>query len=79
MKFFTLPVALVIAALPCLLAASVYGRQAAPPARQAWEYKQSCKPKDDDMNRLGAEGWEMVSAIYTGNTGVTCLFYKRAR
>ena len=78
MKHFTLPAALLVAAVLCLLAATVYGRQASTSARQTWEYKQSCKPKDDEMNRLGAEGWEMVTGFQSGN-GVTCLFYKRAR
>lgn len=40
-----------------------------------WEYKESCSPKD--MDKLGAEGWELATA--TQNGVVVCLFYKRQK
>jgi hypothetical protein len=41
-----------------------------------WEYKQTCKFSDAD--KLGADGWEMVSAASSGEV-VTCFYFKRAK
>jgi membrane protease YdiL (CAAX protease family) len=63
--------------LCCLLFALVgwtAGRATAP-APVSWEYKESCSPKD--MDKLGAEGWELVAAAQNGV--VVCLFYKRQK
>jgi hypothetical protein len=63
--------------LLCLLFALVgwtTGRSTATAPVQ-WEYKESCSPKD--MDKLDAEGWELVAAAQNGV--VVCLFYKRQK
>jgi hypothetical protein len=42
---------------------------------QVWEYKETCSVKD--LDRLGAEGWELSAATSSG--AVTCLFFKRPK
>jgi hypothetical protein len=42
-------------------------------SRAKWEYMQTCKYSE--LNKLGAEGWELVTA--TGGDGVTCFYLKR--
>ena len=69
-------VALLAAAILFACALTIYGRQQQTAAHVAWEYKVSCSPKESGMNKLGAEGWELLSA--TGS-GTVCLFYKRAK
>ncbi|HWQ36936.1 MAG TPA: hypothetical protein VNQ79_29160 [Blastocatellia bacterium] len=51
------------------------GAVSAKPAATTWEYIQTCNPKE--MNKLGQDGWELVSATHTG-VGV-CLFFKRPK
>lgn len=43
-------------------------------SRTRWEYTQTCK--FNEVTKLGAEGWELVTA--TGGEGVTCFYLKRA-
>jgi hypothetical protein len=53
------------------------------PPRQRWEYETLCLDVEDDaeqekaaMNKLGAEGWELVST-YRLSDGGTYFFFKR--
>jgi hypothetical protein len=62
----------------CLLVLTVYGRQPQTPSFVVWEYKQSCNLKESEMNKLGVEGWELVTSSYSG-VAVACLFYKRQK
>jgi hypothetical protein len=67
------------AAAIVLIALTVYGRQQqVPAAHTVWEYKDSCNLKESEMNKLGADGWELVTSRSAGGT-VTCLIYKRAK
>jgi len=49
--------------------------QMQPRPSQQWEYRQTCR--FDDANKLGADGWEMVTA--TGGSAVTCFYFKRQK
>lgn len=44
--------------------------------RQRWEYQETCLSKD--LNELGANGWELVSATNQSND-VKCFYLKRSR
>ena len=72
----TLYIAVSVAVI--LAAVSVYGRQPQSPTHTVWEYKDSCNLKESEMNKLGAEGWELVTARSAGGT-IMCLIYKRAK
>lgn len=65
-------------AVVLLFALTVYARQSQTGARATWEYKDSCNLKESEMNKLGAEGWELVTAHSAGGT-INCLVYKRAK
>jgi hypothetical protein len=69
MRTRILLVALLLVSLLC--AGFAYQAQ---PGRTKWEYAQTCKVTE--MNKLGAEGWELVTA--TGGEGVTCFYFKRS-
>jgi hypothetical protein len=54
------------------------GQKKEPAKPQAWEYQYVNNPREDHINRLGAEGWEMVGFIQ--NQGYPKEFYfKRAK
>ena len=61
--------ALLLVSLVCV----GFARQASPPV--LWEYHTDCGRVQ--LNKLGAEGWELVTATQDGN--VTCLYFKRRR
>jgi hypothetical protein len=44
--------------------------------QRQWEYQQTCTAKD--LNTLGANGWELVSASSL-TTDVTCFYLKRPK
>ena len=47
-------------------------------ARVAWEYRSAVNVPEQDLNKLGAEGWEMVG--FTIDQSQNRVFYfKRAR
>jgi hypothetical protein len=63
--------------LAALLLVSVvcvgFARQAR--ERTAWEYHTACgRP---ELNKLGADGWELATATQDGN--VVCLYFKRPK
>jgi hypothetical protein len=43
--------------------------------RVVWEYHTTCGRVD--LNKLGWDGWELVTATQDGN--VTCLYFKRPK
>ncbi len=43
--------------------------------RPAWEYHTACGRVE--LNKLGAEGWELAAATQDGN--VPCLYFKRRK
>lgn len=64
-----LPAALLLVSLVCV----GFARQAR--ERAAWEYHTTCARVD--LNKLGADGWELATATQDGN--VTCLYFKRPK
>jgi hypothetical protein len=70
MRTRTLLVALLLLSLLCV--GFAYRTQQ---NRTQWEYTQTCK--FNEMNKLGVEGWELVTA--TGGEGVTCFYLKRVK
>ncbi len=44
----------------------------------AWEYKITGGISQEDMNKLGAEGWELA-AIYAPNVDNLALYFKRLK
>ena len=69
-----LTAALLLASLLCVVG---FARQAQP-ERAVWEYKAHCGRVDIvELNRLGAEGWEMAAATQEG--AVACVFFKRRK
>lgn len=68
---------LVFAAL-CLGGWTSYGeKQSLKPARATWEYKILQGVTEEQLNQLGAGGWELV-AVAAGN-GQVSHYFKRAR
>ena len=61
--------ALLLASLVCV----GFARQA--PERTVWEYHAACGRVE--LNKLGAEGWNLASAPQEGS--VTCLYFKRRK
>lgn len=57
-----------------VIVAFVAGFSAA--GRQRWEYQQTCIAKD--LNELGANGWELVSAT-NESSDVKCFYLKRSK
>lgn len=53
-------VASVALALCCLASVLDSAEGEAPKAVPKWEYKKVWRPYEDELNKLGAEGWEMV-------------------
>jgi Domain of unknown function (DUF4177) len=52
--------------------------------KTVWEYKQVIRnlaeskiPSEDELNRLGKEGWELVTVFV--NAGHLCLYFKRPK
>ena len=43
--------------------------------RAVWEYHTTCNRIP--LNKLGEEGWELVTATQDGN--ITCLYFKRRK
>ena len=43
--------------------------------RAAWEYHTACGRVE--LNKLGADGWELATATQDGN--VVCLYFKRPK
>ncbi len=50
---------------------------APPPPGPAWEYKTVVESRDADLNFLGADGWELVSAI--PQPGDRAVYYFKRR
>lgn len=42
-----------------------------------WEYLTHTFVSVNDLNKLGEDGWELVSAAYISNRRCTALFFKR--
>ena len=42
-----------------------------------WEYLAYQRCNQDELTKLGADGWELVSAVYDSNRMVTVLYFKR--
>ena len=58
--------------LGCLLCVG-FARQA--PGRAGWEYHTACGRVE--LNKLGADGWELATATQDGN--IVCLYFKRPK
>ncbi|MCT9932476.1 hypothetical protein N5079_19935 [Planotetraspora sp. A-T 1434] len=41
-----------------------------------WEYR-AINARDADLNKLGADGWELTAAIYNPDRMFTVLYFKR--
>lgn len=73
-----LSLSLIVAVLMCMAAWNVYAQRSVP-LRQNWEYKVDLEGKLD-LNSLGAQGWELVTAVCVGNNASNCwLYLKRPR
>jgi hypothetical protein len=81
---------LTLAVVLCLLLLSVAGWTMSRPATQQWEYrivylKDGNRPdkKQDEVNALGSQGWELVSVergSYSGSSfDSVSLFFKRQK
>jgi hypothetical protein len=56
---------------------TVYGQKKSA-ARQAWEYRGGQNLTEEQLNALGAEGWEMVS-FSMDETRAVYFYFKRAK
>ena len=65
---------LVIGAI-LMVAIVSWGNQAAPKANEGkrWEHKIAYTASEDELNRLGAQGWELAAAYSTASTPY-CVF-----
>ena len=54
-------------------------RQVQPTGDASWEYRAiALQPGDESqLNRLGAEGWELVAVVPDGKAAVTACYLKR--
>jgi hypothetical protein len=55
---------------------TVYGQRSTP-QRPVWEYKIANNLSDQQLNELGSQGWEMVTATVGG--GNYTFYFKRAK
>jgi hypothetical protein len=46
---------------------------------QKWEYKVVTDESESSLNRLGAEGWELVSIVFADSATVFALYFKRPK
>jgi hypothetical protein len=61
-------VSLVVTCLVCLIGWTGYGQgQKSNASRQAWEYKEVVVKSTDELNMLGAQGWELVTVTVMNN------------
>jgi predicted negative regulator of RcsB-dependent stress response len=65
-----------ILALLMVIGWTVYGQRSAP-QRSVWEYKVVHFQNEQQLNELGSQGWEMVTA--TGDGGYFAIYLKRAK
>jgi hypothetical protein len=63
-----------LVALCCFAAVISSAEGEAPKATPKWEYKKVWRPFEDELNKLGAEGWEMVCPGETNS-----VWMKRAK
>ncbi|GAA4593726.1 hypothetical protein GCM10023194_58730 [Planotetraspora phitsanulokensis] len=42
-----------------------------------WEYRVCAVRSESDLNQLGAQGWELVSAVYDTDRMIVALYFKR--
>lgn len=69
---------LIVVALLCMAGWNVYAQRSVPP-RQTWEYKVDLEAKLD-LSSLGAQGWELVTAVCLNENAGSCwLYLKRPR
>jgi hypothetical protein len=54
------------------------GQKKEPAKPQAWEYRFDGNLSSDQLNQLGAAGWEMVNFTITDSRGITYIL-KRAK
>lgn len=62
-----------------MVAILAWSNYAAPKANESkrWEYKIAYTASEEDLNRLGGQGWELATAYGAGSTPY-CIF-KRAK
>ena len=61
----------------CLLA---YGQApSSRPATMQWEYKVTSYLNEGELNRLGAEGWELAGIMSPGDGVAVGLYFKRPK
>lgn len=71
------PVVLIFVAL-CLAGWTSYGQKPSPkPLRAGWEYKILQGVTEQELNQLGADGWELVAV--TASDGQVAHYLKRAK
>lgn len=46
---------------------------------QKWEYKVVVRVKDDELNILGAEGWELVAVTFNEYGQPSAFYFKRPK
>lgn len=49
------------------------------PAVVRWEYTESIRPDVREMNRLGAQGWELCGVVDDGIPNHRCIFKRPKR
>jgi hypothetical protein len=74
---------LAVVALLFVLAFGGYGQRQSQ-GKISWEYLtvsnwDAQSQKATDLNKLGAQGWELVSVGTTDSSGNTLLYFKRVR
>jgi len=46
---------------------------------QRWEYKSVKGASEQELNQLGAQGWELVAVVMSEKEGVRRFYFKRLK
>lgn len=66
-----------VVVLCAVIALTAFAQMQKPSARTVWEYKDGANLQIDQMNAIGAEGWELVQVVTYGRDYY--YIFKRAK